>query len=394
MKKPPIEYVKYGAILILFCCILFQSWHSIIAFLGILLTAIIPLVLGGAIAYIVAIPTNFFQRHFFPRSKSPVLAALRKPVCLAVAIIIAFVVISVGASVLVPALMETVGMVQQHGEEFIEETIKQPVMSPVRGAVHDFMRSELMQDIKNMDIAGVVNKVFGGSVSELPNQVMNVFSIVSTGFFGIMFSFILLTDNSNIKDRLSMVISEYLGPERAERFAMVSGVADSTFHNFIVRQGMEATILGTVGTLTLVALGYPYAVGVGVLLGLSALVPIVGYPVGLVAGTFLVVMMDGVGALIYVVMVALAQVLEATFILPHIGDPDTVLPPVWVTVGVTIGGGVAGFAGMLVAIPITSTIRQLVILNVKRRQRDVPPELAAFPPEEEKRAKRERQATE
>ena len=384
MKKPPIEYVKYGVILILFCCILFQSWHGILAFLGILFTAIIPLILGGAIAYIVAIPTNFFQRHFFPKSKSPVVAALRQPICLAAAIIIAFIVISVGASVLIPALVDTVTMVQKHGEEFIEETIKLPVMSPVRGAVHDFMKSELMQDLKNMDIAGVVNKVFGGSMGDLSNQVMGVFSTLSTGFFGIMFSFILLSDNSNIKDRLGKVIAEYLGPERAERFAVVAGIADSTFHNFIVRQGLEATILGTVGTLTLVALGYPYALGVGVLLGLAALVPIVGYPVGLVSGTFLVVMMDGFGALIYVAVVAIAQVIEATFILPHIGDPDTALPPVWVTVGVTIGGGVAGFVGMLVAIPITSTIRQLVILNVKRRQRNLPPELAAFPPDEPK----------
>ena len=384
MKKPPIEYVKYGVILILFCCVLFQSWHSIVGFLGILFTAIIPLVLGGAIAYIVAIPTNFFQRHFFPRSKSPVVAALRQPVCLAVAIIIAFVVIAVGTSVLIPALIDTVTMVQKHGEEFIEETIKLPIMSPVRGAVHDFMKSDLMQDLKNMDIAGVVNKVFGGSMGDLSNQVMGVFSTVSTGFFGIMFSFILLSDNTNLKDRLSRVIAEYLGPKRAENFALVAGVADSTFHNFIVRQGLEGTILGTVGTLTLVALGYPYAIGVGVLLGLASLVPIVGYPVGLVAGTFLVVIMDGFGALIYVVVVALAQVIEATFILPHIGNPDTVLPPVWVTVGVTIGGGVAGFVGMLVAIPITSTIRQLVILNVKHRQKDMPAELAAFPPEEAK----------
>ena len=67
--------------------------------------------------------------------------------------------------------------------------------------------------------------------------------------------------------------------------------------------------------------------------------------------------------------VALAQVLEATFVLPHVGDPRTVLPPVWVTVGVTIGGGVAGFLGMLMAIPITSTIRQLAIIGVKRREK-------------------------
>ena len=73
-------------------------------------------------------------------------------------------------------------------------------------------------------------------------------------------------------------------------------------------------------------------------------------------------------ALIYLACVALAQVLEATFVLPHIGNPKTALPPVWVTVGVTIGGGVAGFVGMLVAIPIASSIRQLILFDYERRK--------------------------
>jgi predicted PurR-regulated permease PerM len=55
-------------------------------------------------------------------------------------------------------------------------------------------------------------------------------------------------------------------------------------------------------------------------------------------------------------------------LLPHVGDPRTVLTPVWTTVGVTIGGGVAGFIGMLVAIPLAATIHQLIIIGAKRRR--------------------------
>jgi predicted PurR-regulated permease PerM len=73
---------------------------------------------------------------------------------------------------------------------------------------------------------------------------------------------------------------------------------------------------------------------------------------------------------VFVGAVALAQMLEATFLLPYVGDPRTVLPPVWVTVAVTIGGGVAGFVGMLVAIPVAATIRQLTLMDVSRRMRE------------------------
>ena len=113
--------------------------------------------------------------------------------------------------------------------------------------------------------------------------------------------------------------------------------------------------------------GFRYALGVGVLLGLAALVPIVGYPVGLLVGAFMVAINSLWMALVYVLCVAVAQVLEATFVLPHVGDPRTAMPPVWITVAVTIGGGVAGFLGMLLAIPLAATIRQLVIIDVRQR---------------------------
>ena len=144
-------------------------------------------------------------------------------------------------------------------------------------------------------------------------------------------------------------------------------IVDDSFHNFIVRQCLEAAILLVVSTITLLILEYPYALGVGSLMGLAALIPIVGYPVGLFASAFMVLISSPLDALIYLACVALAQVLEATFVLPHVGNPKTALPPVWVTVGVTIGGGVAGFVGMLVAIPIASSIRQLLLFEYERR---------------------------
>ena len=369
MRKPTTnEVLIYGGIALALCVVL-KGWDAIVSFLGIVLTAIVPLVLGAAIAYVIAIPTRFFERHFFPNSDSKFVAGARRPVALVITVLLALVGMAMLFSTLIPALAETVSMVQRNGQQFVEDVIQLPLFKPVRPIVHDFLNGDFMRALQSMDIDGLSKSMFGGTVGSITTQVFGVVSTIMTGFFGLMFSFILLTDPNDIGNKFMQTMQVYFGHKRVERVALVMGVSDSTFHNFIVRQFIEALILGTVGTVVLLLLGFHYALGVGALLGIAALVPIVGYPVGLFAGVFMVAINNVWFALVFILVVALAQMIEATFVLPHVGDPRTVLPPVWVTVAVTIGGGVAGFAGMLLAIPIASTIRQLTLIDVSRRKR-------------------------
>jgi predicted PurR-regulated permease PerM len=370
MRKPTInEILTYGSIAIVICAVL-MGWEAIVTFLGILLTAIVPLVLGAAIAYVISIPTKFFERHFLPNSESKFVKGIRRPVALAVTVLLVLTGLFLLSSTLIPALIEAVSMVQKNGRQFVENIIAYPIFNPVRSTVQEFLDGDLMQGLESMDMSGLVKGMFGGTVGNITTQLFSVVSTIMTTFFGIFFSFILLTDTSDIGNKVLQTMQVYVGEKRMQRIALVLGVTDSSFHNFIVRQSIEALILGTVGTLTLLVLRFRYALGIGVLMGIVALVPIVGYPVGLVLGAFIVVINSPWKALVFVFAVALAQMLEATFLLPCVGDPRTVLPPVWVTVAVTIGGGVAGFVGMLVAIPVAATIRQLTLMDVSRRMRE------------------------
>lgn len=368
MKKISIrEILKYAAI-VFFVMVGIRSWDDIVGFVLLVVQAIIPLILGAAIAYIVSIPANFIERHMLPNSTSPTVEAARRPLSLVIAATLILATIVLATSVLIPAFIETVHMVQDRFEPFVETLLEFPIMRPFKDQIHTFLQGDLVRSITRLDFAGMVENAMGGTVGSIGTQVFGVVSTVMTGFFGLLFSFILLTDTTDALNKLMEVIATVLGDERTERMALVLGVADASFHNFIVRQCLEAAILGSVAAMTLFIVGFEYFLGVGVLMGLAALVPIVGYPVGLLVGGLMVVVTNPWYALIYIIVVAVAQVLEATFVLPHIGDPRTVLPPVWTTVGVTIGGGVAGFVGMLVAIPTASTIRQLILIDVRRRK--------------------------
>lgn len=70
MRKLTLKDILVIAGVLIMACAIFQGWSSVVAFLGILLTAIMPLIVGTAIAYVVAIPTNFLERHFLPNNTS------------------------------------------------------------------------------------------------------------------------------------------------------------------------------------------------------------------------------------------------------------------------------------------------------------------------------------
>lgn len=361
------EIARYGG-LVMLALIIVRSWDSIVAFAGIVLSAIVPLVLGAAMAYVVRIPTNFIERHMFPNNHAKVADALRQPLSLLIAVVLMLVGLVLASSVFIPAFMETISMAQTHSTAFIRTLLQLPLPQPIHDALRDFLAGDLVKSLTNLDVMGFVNSAMGGTVGTIGTQLFGVVNTIMTCFFGILFSVILLTDNTDLKYRVRDVLNIYVGKKRMDSIRMVMRVADTSFHNFIVRQCLEAAILGTIGTVALLATGYEYALGVGVFMALCALVPIVGYPVGLICCALMVVMSNPWMALLYVLVVAPTQMFEATFVLPHIGDPRTVLPPVLTTVGVTIGGGVGGFVGMLVAIPTAATIRQLIVIDANRRR--------------------------
>ena len=72
--------------------------------------------------------------------------------------------------------------------------------------------------------------------------------------------------------------------QRADRVLYVCGLSYRTFRNFITGQCTEAVILGTMFIISMSILRMPYAVLVGVVIMVTALIPIVGGFIGCEVG--------------------------------------------------------------------------------------------------------------
>ena len=124
--------------------------------------------------------------------------------------------------------------------------------------------------------------------------------------------------------------------------------------------------------VSMTLLHFPYALLVGVLIALTALIPIVGAFIGCAVGALLMLVNDPWQALWFIVLFLVLQQIEGNLIYPHVVGSSVGLPSIWVLAAVTVGGSLMGILGMLVFIPLCSVLyallRQLTVHRLKQRR--------------------------
>ena len=99
---------------------------------------------------------------------------------------------------------------------------------------------------------------------------------------------------------------------------------------------------------------------IGVLVGVTALIPVVGAFIGAGVGAFLILMVDPFQALMFVIFIVILQQIEGNVIYPKVVGNSVGLPAMWVLASVTVGGGIGGIIGMLFAVPTASVLYTLL----------------------------------
>ena len=97
------------------------------------------------------------------------------------------------------------------------------------------------------------------------------------------------------------------------------------------------------------------------------MIPIIGGYIGVAVGALLILLGNPVQALWFVVFMLILQTFEGNVIYPKIMGNSVGLPAVWIIIAITVGGGMFGFIGMLVAVPVMSVIYDLIEEAVNNR---------------------------
>jgi len=100
-------------------------------------------------------------------------------------------------------------------------------------------------------------------------------------------------------------------------------------------------------------------------------------------GAFLIFTVSPTKALLFLLFIVVLQQIEGNLIYPKVVGSSIGLPGIWVLAAVTVGGGIMGVFGMLLAVPLAATAYQLLREDVNRRVPVPAPQLQPDQTEEE-----------
>ena len=330
-KKKFILFITLLALLIL--CIKYSD--NILGFIGFLWSLVTPLALGCVIAYILNILVTRIETLPCFSREGTVFYKIRRPVSILG---------SLAAIFAIAALQKLLESLNVNWPQILQ-----------RAASY---------------LTNGLSSVFSSTMY----IVSTVSSIVVTAVVALIFSIYILSGKEKLFGQFQTLARTYLNEKFYSGMCLILKTAHDTFTKFIVGQCTEAVILGALCTIGMLIFRFPYATMVGTLIGATALLPVVGAYLGAAVGAFMIFTVAPLKAIGFLVFIVVLQQLEGNLIYPRVVGSSVGLPGIWVLAAVTVGGGLGGIIGMLLAVPVTATLYKLIQKDVLRRKAALQPE--------------------
>lgn len=374
MKVEWKNCIRLGIVGLLFFLVV-HYWDTFSGLVVVMLRAGIPLLLGCALAYVANILMCFYERRLWPQGRLPKLAQVRRPACMILTYLSVIAILVLVLQLVVPQLVTALQMLFRQIVVLARKLESMPDLATV-------LPEEVFERIQRTDWESALKQVIswltagvGGTVDLVVTTVSSVFSSVVNLALAFVFSIYLLMGKERIGGQVKRLLQVYLKPKPRERLYYVLRTLDQSFHSYIVGQCSEAVILGLLCIAGMLLCRFPYAVTIGALVGVTALIPVAGAYIGAIVGAVLILTVSPMKALLFIVFIVVLQQLEGNLIYPKVVGTSIGLPGIWVLAAITVGGGVLGILGIFISVPVAAALYKMLRTDVaarSKRQSDQP----------------------
>jgi len=339
-------------------------------FISWIISVISPLLIAGVIAFIINIPMTRFEKIISKVSgDNKKMRIYSRGISLILSFFCIIAIISLMLSIVIPEVLNTFSL--------LASAIPQGFQNGIDWATQYsdlYPQAKTWLEQLNPDWVNIAQQIFDYSKSGLFGVFGTTFSIITivvnitfTFIISIMISIYMLLSKEKLFRQTKRFMTAYFPEKINNSILHIVNVADHAFSNFIIGKCIDAIVVGLMCTGGMLLLHIPYAVMIGAIVGVTALVPIVGGYIGLIIGAFLILMVSPVQALKFIIYLLIMQTFEGNVIYPKIIGDTVGLPPMWILISVTLGGTLLGIPGMLIGVPFVSTIYTIVGEHVDER---------------------------
>ena len=388
----PYLAIALTAVLVICLCIVFffliYRYNGFAAGLKKLTAILQPIIIGIVIAYLINPIMVFFEKHLIrwiePKMKKK---AKAKKLCRGIATLgalaVFILIIVVLLVMLIPQLVESIQGVAttlpSEVQHLIDKTNKYLSSdSEAANFVEDTLiyATNYIKDWAMNDLLPKSNTY----LTSITTGLINVFKVLLNIIVGLIVSVYLLFSKETFIGQFKKLNYALFKPKKANIVIQTARKSNEIFGGFISGKILDSMIIGIICYIVLLIMKMPYPVLVSVIVGVTNIIPFFGPFIGAVPSFIIIVLANPIQGLYFLIFVVILQQVDGNIIGPNILGDSTGLSPFWVIFSIMVGGGLFGFAGMLLGVPTFAVIYYIMqeILRYFLRKRDLPQDSSQY----------------
>ena len=341
-----------------------ENFERTFLILGNAISVCTPIIAALSIAFILNIPLSSLENKvfaFMAKSKKKFVTKLRRPVCLVLTYLLALGFVALLILVIIPDIVETVIYLFEKMPAFVMDA-----KNRLDDLLNKFNIDSAVPEIKINWSAAIdaIQTWFSNSYAMIFNNAVDattsVFGGLFDGVFSLMISVYVLAQKERIGGFMRRFINRFFKPNWAKNTFRIASKTDDSFARFIKGQFTESVILGTLCFIGMLIFRFPNALIISAIVGVAALVPVVGSIVGAIIGALLILITSPIKAVLFIVFLIVLQQIEGNLIYPRVMGKAVGIPSVLVVSAVLVGGNIGGVLGALLAVPTCAVIFTLI----------------------------------
>ena len=374
-----------GALLIIFYQIVahYTGFKSGLVNLGRIIS---PFIYGFVMAYLLSPVYNLIVKKLYPLLKkgekitNKTALTLSRVVASIVAVMLLVGVVGGMVALVVPQLFDSVSRISETlpsafnrfvawVEKYTTNMGNQDLAAQIEEAV-DSLRENVVRWVQDIILPGV-----GTLVQRVSTSVMLTLRRMLNMLLGLVACVYFLNGKEKFRAQIHKTSIALSSPKTSKELEEFVTFTNKTFGGFINGKIIDSLIIGIICFIVMTIFGWPYAILVSTIIGVTNIIPFFGPFIGAIPSALIIATVDPWTALWFLIMIVILQQLDGNVIGPAILGQSTGLSSFWVMFSIVVFGGLFGFAGMLLGVPVFAIIyyyfSKIIDKKLEKRGMDV-----------------------
>lgn len=375
-EKMENKYFKWGltlflvlAVIIIFYFFLLR-WKDIFFKIFQFLKIFSPFLYGFIIAYLLSPIIKWLEKQFFKKLSKKIIKddekkadKLCRTFSILVSTIILLGIIICFMNFVIPELFKSLNLIISNIPQYMNNG-KEWLL----GLLTDKPDLEDLI-INNYDnIAEGINNYFGNGTGLNFNNILTNITSGIASFVGVLYNLVLgyiialylLVGKEKFIAQGKKLMYTIIKPDKALIILDNLKYSDKIFGGFLLGKIIDSLIIGALCFVFMLIFRMPYAVLIAVIIGITNIIPYFGPFIGAVPCALLVLLVSPSKCLTFIIFIIILQQFDGNVLGPKILGDKTGLQSFWVLFSIIVFGGLFGFMGMLIGVPLFAIIYSFV----------------------------------